>query len=116
MVVFTTDKSAKLTVDSVANYMEALDKHSGDDVIIEDAKVKDIEKNMNQHLSQFNRMFNVGSTWGQTERISGSSTGTNIPPPPKYCLRKDHKAIPAGQERYGHPTRPIVGASEAPNS
>ena len=71
---------------------------------------------MNQHLSQFNRMFSVGITWGQPERISGASTSSNIPPPAKYCLRKDHKNIQQGQERFGHPTRPVVGATEAPNS
>ena len=52
LVVFTNEKSAKLTADSVTNYMEALDKHSGGDVIIGDYKVRDTEKSMYQHLSQ----------------------------------------------------------------
>ena len=97
------------------NYSKALDEHTGDDIIIDDDRVKVAEKNMNQHLSQFNRMFNVGINWGQPERISGASTSSNIPPPAKYCLRKDHKNIQQGLERLGHPTRPVVGEIEAPN-
>ena len=96
--------------------MEALSKHTGENIVTDDTKVKDIERSMNHHLSQFNRMFNVGATWGQPERISGASTASNIPPPAKYCLHKDHKPLQVGQERLGHPTRPVVGATDAPNS
>ena len=42
--VFTTDKSGKLTADSVSNYLDALDKHSGDDIVIDDDRVKVTEK------------------------------------------------------------------------
>ena len=61
-------------------------------------------------------MFGVGSTWGHEERVAGASTSSNVPPPPKYGLRKDHKVVPPGEEQNGPDVRPICGAKEAPNS
>ena len=61
-------------------------------------------------------MFGVGSTWGHEDRIAGASTSSNVPPPPKYGVRKDHKTVPYGMEHVGPDVRPICGAKEAPNS
>ena len=71
---------------------------------------------MDQHLSQFNRMFCVGATWGHEDRVAGASTFTNVPPPVKYWLRKDHKHVEEGLEHVGPPVRPICGVEEAPHS
>ena len=50
------------------------------------------------------------------KRIAHASTATNVPPPPKYPLRKDHKVLLPGQEITGPDVRAVCGASEAPNS
>ena len=50
-VVFTSDKSGKLTADTVPNYTRALKEHTLGDTIIAENKVKTIEKEMNQHLN-----------------------------------------------------------------
>ena len=115
MVVFCTDKSDHLTADSVQNYEKALHEHTKDDHKISLNDVRKIETKMNNHLKHFNKMFCVGATWGHEDRISGASTSTNVSPPAKYGLRKDHKSIPPGQEHIGHKIRPVCGASEAPN-
>jgi hypothetical protein len=70
---------------------------------------------MNNHLRQFNRMFRVGATWGHEERIAGASTSTNVPPPTKYGLRKDHKSVHQGQEKFGSEVRLVYAANESPN-
>ena len=116
MVVFCADKSGHLSVDSVNNYENALNEHTKDDIKINETEVRKIEAKMNNHLKQFNKMFCVGSTWGHEDRIAGASTSTNIPPPPKYGLRKDHKPVQPGEEHVGPPVRPVAGATEAPNS
>ena len=74
-----------------------------------------IMRNMNQHLGNFNKMFRVGANFGQEDRIAGASTSTNVPPPPKYGLRKNHKTVIPGREQYGPSVRPVCGAREAPN-
>jgi hypothetical protein len=53
-------------------------------------------------------MFRVGASWGHQKRVTNATTSTNVPPPPLYGLRKDHKAEP-------HPVRPVCGAKQAPN-
>ena len=55
-------------------------------------------------------MFSVGSTFGQEDKISHASTATNVPPPPLYGLRKNHKPV------RDPPVRPVCGANSAPNS
>ena len=116
IVVFTTDKSSRFTADSPSNYKNALNDHIKDDVIVNKKTVKQIETKMNQHLSHFNKMFKVGSNWKHEDRVACASTATNVPPPPKYGLRKDHKTVPAGREQFGPQLRAIVGARDAPNS
>ena len=76
---------------------------------------------MNEHLKAFNRMLNVGSKPDhqgntQEERVNRASISSNVPPPPLYILRKDHKNIPPGQEDKGPPGRPVCSAKDAPNS
>ena len=116
MVVFQSDKSGKLTADTVENYNDALRKHTENDNEINENRVKEVEREMNQQLRQFNKMFSVGKALNQEERIAGASTSTNVPPPPQYALRKDHKSVEPGQEEVGPKTRGVCGASEAPNS
>ena len=115
-VFFKTDKSSKLCVDSVQNYAEAVSEHTVGDRIIDWDEVSSIEKLMNNHLKVFNKMFSVGVSHNHEDRIASASTATNVPPPPLYILRKDHKVVPPGQEDKGPPGRPVCAAREGPNS
>ena len=115
LVVFTTDKSGKFSVDSPENYEEAIRQHTSKDIEIdEDEKVKQIEDKINLHMRQFNKMFKVGSNHRQEERVTGATTSTNTPAPPMYGLRKDHKEH--SDKKVGPPVRPVCGANESPNS
>ena len=80
-VVFKTDKSGKLSADTVQNYEETLQEHVQDDTKISAKKVRDLERKCNSHLKQFNKMFRVGETWRHQKRVSDASTATNVPPP-----------------------------------
>ena len=62
VVVFTTDKSGKFTVDTPDNYNIAVQQHSGkDEEVEEEGMVKQIENRINQHMRIFNKIFKVGS-------------------------------------------------------
>ena len=115
MVVFTTDKSGRFTVDTPDNYKKAVIKHTqNDEEVEEEKKIKQIEGKINQHMKQFNKMFRVGENQGHEYRVAGATTSTNVPAPPLYGLRKDHKSHT--NETEGPPVRPVCGANEAPNS
>ena len=116
VVIFETDKSSKFTVDTPNNYKQTIQKHTEGDDIIDEETVRKLEKENNMHLSQLNRMFKVGSNLNHGSRIAGASTSTNVPPPPIYGTRKDHKPEEPDQEHLGPDVRPVVGAKEAPNS
>ena len=115
IVVFTTDKSGRFTIDTPQNYEKAVMKHTEkDEEITEDNKVKQIENKVNQHMKQISRIFRIGENPGHELRIAGAITSTNTPAPPMYGLRKDHKQCP--DENEGPPVRPVCGANEAPNT
>ena len=104
IVVFESDKTGHFTVDSVENFENSLQEHTRNDTKIDNKKVKVIEQRCNHHIKQFNRMFRVGVSWGHQSRVANATTATNVPPPPVYGLRKDHKDPP-------HPVRPVCGAT-----
>ena len=110
IVVYATDKTGELSVDSTQNYLNVLSEHTINDKKIEYRDVREVEKKCNDHLKQFNKMFAVGEAFGQEDRITHASTATNVPPPPLYGLRKTHKPV------CNPPVRPVCGASNAPNS
>ena len=115
IVIFTTDKSGKFSVDTPKNYEKALMKHTmEDEELLEEDRVRKIENKMNQHLKQLSKMFKVGENNEHEYRIAGANTSTNTEAPPLYGLRKDHKVTENEQE--GPPVRPVCGAKEAPNS
>ena len=115
IVVFTTDKSGKFSVDTPNNYNGAVQKHTAKDREMSDKDgEKKVETLMNHHMKQFNKMFKVGSTYGHEDRVAGATTSTNTPAPPMYGLRKDHK--PHDNKEIGPPVRPVCGASDSPNS
>ena len=116
MVVFVSDKTGHFVADTIPNYENALHEHVVNDRRIDNKKVRSIEMKCNHHIKQFNRMFHVGATWGHERRVANATTATNVPPPPLYGLRKDHKPVPPGQEESGPPLRALAGARQSPNS
>ena len=114
IVVFTTDKSGRFTVDTPQNYEEAVAEHTRADAEVGKEKVRQVETRMNQHMKQFNKMFRVGSEHEHERRVEMATHSTNTPAPPLYGLRKDHKATV--DEERGPPVRPVCGATQAPNS
>ena len=91
VVIFTTDKSGRFSVDTPENYEKAVSEHTKNDVEINQEEVKQIENKLNQHMRQFNRMFKVGTVHNQENRITGATKSINTPAPRLYGLRKNHK-------------------------
>ena len=113
-VVFKSDKSSRLTVDSTDNYIEAIGKHTQTDIVIDQKTVKQIENRLNDNLRTLNSIFEVGSSTDRKnnqDRVRLASISTNVPAPPLDGYRKDHKPVPEGQEDVGPPVRPVCAAN-----
>ena len=81
IVVFTTDKSGRFAVDTPKNYEEAVMVHTRNDKKIEEDKIKQVENKMNQHMKQFNKMFQVGTKNEHEKRVEIATHSINTPAP-----------------------------------
>ena len=79
IMIFSTDKSGRFSVDSPKNYEEAVKLHITNDVEINMDSVKKIENKINQHMRQFNKMFKVGSTHQHEENVTAATISITIP-------------------------------------
>ena len=114
IVVFLTDKSGRFSVDTPTNYLAAGEQHTANDETITKKECRDIEGVMNAHSNAWIRMLGAGTLQNDQKRISDDMVSKNCPPPAFYTLRKDHK-LAIVEPEIGPPTRPVCGATQAPN-
>jgi hypothetical protein len=113
VVVFQTDKSSRLSVDSPENYREASIVHVEHDVVIDESEARSIERELSAHSEAWSRILCVGGNWGQADRVRQNMTSKDSPFAPVYTLRKDHKAY---QDVWiGPPVRPVCGVDSSSN-
>lgn len=113
IVVYTSDKSGKFTVDTKENYIRAMSPHTADMVPMTEGGVKKIESESNALAKIWVEMVGLGAGTGKSERINGNVSNKMTTAAPLYGLRKDHKVVEEGRE---HPMRPVCGAVAGPNS
>ena len=114
-IYMVTDKSKKMAVDSRENYMNEMKNHVRGDTQMETKDVVNTERVMSGHAIMWARMLKVGEDWRHWTRVKSAMMNNGGPIPPLYGMRKDHKAVPIGQEEVGPPARPVCGASKSPN-
>ena len=114
-VVFKSDKSGRLTVDSIDNYSKDLKTHTETDTVITRKDLEHHEEIFNKNLKTINKVFGVGCEHGDRNvtRVNDASISTNIEPPVMRGQRKDHKDVPPGGVT---PMRALCGGTEAPNA
>ena len=101
IVIFQTDKSGKMSIDTPENYIEAARPHIEKDTIITEKEYEDIEKLVNAHSAFWVNMLKVGEKSGDTERYKSSMKTENSKASTLYMYRKDHKP------QNTHQTTPI---------
>ena len=112
LVVFETDKSAKLTEDSSDNYDLKMAPHLVGEKI-EMTDVEQIEKEMNARSTIWRRITCLAQSWAYDERVGEALNSTSGRPPVLYGLIKDHKLVPQGEDP---PVRPVCGANKGPTA
>ena len=113
VVVFQTDKSSRMSVDTPENYRIASVVHVEHDVAISEAEAGQIEKELSAHSEAWSRILCVGGNWNQLDRVRTNMISKDSPFAPVYTLRKDHKVHQ--DVSAGPPVRPVCGVDSSSN-
>ena len=98
LLVFDTDKSGKLSVDTVENFANKMQPHiKGEEV--EKDQVQEIVKETNIRARVWSRIMSTGANWNHEDRVKSAVTTYSTDPPVLYGLRKDHKTVNDGDEQ-----------------
>ena len=108
-----TDKTGKLTLDTLENISKKMDKHIKDDKVLKEKEVKTLENKLNRHIDFWTRILKPGENSNQMSRVkSNLKTKDNQIPIPRGTS-KDHKETI--DKKVGPDVRPIMGAMVVPN-
>ena len=103
-----TDKSGKIAVITMEEYIRMGEVHTKDDKVITEKELHKIQTDLNRHAASFLNIFNVGETHGErnVSRINSAFTSKACATPPLWLMPKDHKVRKEGDPM---PSRPVVG-------
>ena len=91
IVIYQTDKSARIAVDTTSNYIKSMEPHVETDEIVSEKTNKDVERLINAHAVCWLRFTQAGQQTEDLYRIKMSMQSKNNEPSCLYSLRKDHK-------------------------
>ena len=108
-----TDKTGKLTLDTLRNMSKKMDKHIKDDKIINEKEARKLENKMNKHMQFWVGILKPGETNNQMRRVKSNLITKDSQIPLLRGTSKDHKE--AMDKKVGPDLRPIMGAMVGPN-
>ena len=111
IVVFQTDKSGKLAVDTPENYKETATPHIEGDEVVTEEEYDATEKLINAHSVFWLKMLQVAKDSGDAKRYKTSMRKENSRCASLYTFRKDHK--PCEDMVKGPPVRPLCDVSDS---
>ena len=88
LLYFETDKSGKMSVDTVQNFSEKMSQHLECGVEVDSSFVVSTEKELNARAVSWGRILGVGAEWGHEDRVKQSFISTSSYPPPIYGLKR----------------------------
>ena len=96
-IVTKTDKSDRLCLNTLPNYIAMAEPHISQDKVVNKEELVANERLLNGHTYQLCRILGVCTAWDDGKKVKSAMTNKNLPPP---CLKlsvKDHKEIQPGQ-------------------
>ena len=117
-MLYTSDKSGKLVLDTKDNFLSCMSEHYNKDKIVTPSEVVEAEKHINDHSRSWCQILNVGqaSGSGQPRRCNRAMVGRFHTIPSLQGLRKDHKGHINNDPNKGPKLRPLAAANKAPNA
>ena len=113
IVVIQSDKSGRLVVMSMEEYLRAGSVHTCHDVEVNQEFAKDNQRLLNGHTSCWLKIFNCGSDWSHETRHRETRLNKSCAIPVLRLLFKDHKNWKPTDGPP--PTRPVCGANTGMN-
>ena len=113
LVCSQTDKTGRMTLDTLENVTKKMEKHVKNDKVIDEKKVKTLENRLNNHMEWWVRILQPGKKNNQTKRVKSNLITKDNQIPILRGTSKDHKE--ALEEKIGPDLRPIMGAIVGPN-
>ena len=107
LVVYQTDKSSRLAVDTADNYIRSMQSHIEEDEEVTEEEKKATESLINAHSVSWMRFLQVGDNTGDGWRIKMSMQTHNNDASVLYSLRKDHKEQAATEEEEADGTEEV---------
>ena len=113
VVLSQTDKSGKLCLNTMENYISQGRSHINGDREVQWREVQQIQKRITAHARVMVKIFNVGEAWGENnqKRINGAYSTETCIVPALSTLPKDHKPIDGEVPN----SRPVANASTSIN-
>ena len=112
LVVFQTDKSGRLSVDSGPNFRDKMQPHIDCGSEVDFEFVEDTEGDLNARAVSWARIIGLGTRWHQEDRVKQAMISTSSSAPFLYGVPKDHKVSDDPNEEP--PLRPVCGANCGP--
>ena len=116
LVVMETDKSSRLSVQTLTSYVESTLPHTMNDNPVSQEDLAQAERTLNGHTLQLSRALQLCQAKSEARRLKMALTNQKIEARPIKAVRKDHKVVPPGQELVGPPSRPIGDGNNAVDS
>ncbi|CAI9734365.1 Hypothetical predicted protein [Octopus vulgaris] len=107
VICLPTDKSGRMSIDSLPNYIQAMQPHIANTNVTTVQAHEEREKVLNAHMMMWTIVL------GPQKRTARNFQAWNNDIPALYGLRKDHKGFT--DPISGPPTRPVCGANIASN-
>ena len=108
-----TDKTGKMTLDTLENLSKKMDKHIGEDKVLNENEVKRLENKLNRHMTFWVGILKPGENVKQMRRVKSNLITKDGQIPVLRGTSKDHKE--AKDKVRGPDVRPIMGAIVGPN-
>ena len=108
-----TDKTGRMTLDTLENLSKKMDKHIEEDKILNEKEVKRLENKLNKHMAFWVGILKPGENVKQMRRVKSNLITRDGQIPVLRGTSKDHKE--AKDKVLGPDVRPIMGAIVGPN-
>ena len=90
-ILYNSNKSGKLVIDSKDNYLKAVREHFINDPVITLEDTRKAEKLLNNHARSWVRIFYIGDSIGQGKRCMKALMSNYVMIPSLKAYAKDHK-------------------------